>query len=332
MAFGSKEMERAYEAGKKLGSQGKAPPRDLNKVMREIKVNKTVGLKRKGIFFEELEKVRKEIDAYRNNSQERFDLDSLVSDLGSFTSVDPVKEIYREGYIEGVRQFNQVKGISIDETGILIRPESVKDEEWLGGFIPGINLEWPDDFEDGGITMEREIRTEKGLAKVLGSPTLKLGSIQEHNKGEGRKAGFIIGVVRDYGEVLKEDQVPMDKASYLAWDKGRKGETLGRKLSQKKRIPETKEGIEEHIYCGGIYLWLVSQRIKTTVKPRDICDEESLEAFKAALRGERISKYEREMQELVVNWEMNEGNIRHSPGLRAYTLGKIERRIKENYS
>jgi len=347
------ELHPQYEAGRRLGSEGREPPMTLNNITRPKQ-------RRREDPFERL-RLKQDEPFFKKD----FSLDYLMG-KGSprvETELDPSAVSFRQGYVNGLNEFMSAHGISAISTELFRGLGILSSDDGLVGFVRGARLEAPSiprnyNPSRGKGILERYLeRDEPDYVKEM--------RFKNMVTQEGFRLGFIVGVAREHDVVLEGLQIPMDNVSYQAFMQGLKGESRSLPLESFK--PHSKdlylikeespavaemrayEWIDSQAYHTGLQVWLKSQGIEG-VGTWQIRHPEALRAFKAAISGQSLPEYEPKPakgefgQDFGIRsilekhylpkenlfgdkfkTELSPAEIAHQQGQAAYNLGKIVR-------
>ncbi|MDP3765371.1 MAG: hypothetical protein Q8R04_02560 [Nanoarchaeota archaeon] len=158
---------------------------------------------------------------------------------------------------------------------------------------------------------------------------------------EAYKMGFKVAMAKKYGFIARDEQIPIDSISYVAFRRGLVAEcvSLPAKENTKLELFDIQfQTLDENAYQLGIEVWLRSQNIKD-VNVEQIRNPEALKAFKAALSGEVLPQYEkglasrglataRELAKPILHQPQSPQNLAYNIGYAAYLLGKRARQAR----
>lgn len=298
ISFGEVESELAkilgcsnptYDEGKSLGSKGREPPLDLNRVTRPKQRRREEPIIK--LFDEPFFKK----DLYRDFSI----LGEKVPQVE--TEVDPARASFRQGYLEGLGGFMSQRGITFSQTGIFRDVNAIlSNDDGLVGFVRGAKLEAP------SIPREYVRHSKKDKFMIFESDPewVRKARFKKGLTREGYKVGLVVGVARDYGVLVNGIHVPMDNSSYQSFKQGLEAQPrnlpIERRREDKKFFLEyddvdtevrALQFFDDGAYDLGLQVWLASQGA-TGVQTWQIRHPTALGAFKAALSGEVLTEYE----------------------------------------
>ena len=296
------KLHPMYQSGFDTGSGGREPPIDLNRVTRP-KPKKRDDRFSKFLSREREDSFREILKGYI--IEDRFS-EKLKDKSAVEMEADPAKASFRQGYVDGLTYFMQSREIDVFSTGLFRGVSVIATDDGLVGFVRGARLEAPNIPRNYNPARERGIlekyleRDEPDFVKEI--------RFKNMVTQEGYRLGFVVGVAREHGVVLKGLQVPMDNDSYTAFRQGLNGEARpipfeGLFRSSKKGLLLNKnkspyweemrayECVDSQAYHTGLQIWLKSQGVQG-VATWAIRHPEALRAFKAALNGQTLSEYE----------------------------------------
>ena len=283
------KLHPIYQSGFDSGSNGREPPMDLNRVTRPKQMKREDPF---GIF------------SFDDNLREILNQSGIrrIFDQGIPTEevADPAKASFRQGYVDGLTHFMQSKGIDVSSTG-LFQGVSIINADGLVGFVRGARLEAPNIPRNYRGILERYLEQDE-------PDFSKKNRFKNMVTQEWYRLGFVVGVAREHGVVIKGLQVPMDDASYTAFRQGLNAEVrpisfegLFRSIKKDLLLNKTESPYEAELrtyeffdsqtYHTGLQLWLKSQGVQG-VETWAIRHPEALRAFKAALSGQTLAEYE----------------------------------------
>lgn len=293
------KLQPEYREGHQLGSKGTTPPVDLNRTTRpKIKRGKEHDflIKSRDDPFSQQLIYHKELSRIHDPREDKVE-----------TEVDSSRAAFRLGYVDGLQQFMDEKGIHIVSTGLFQGVSVLGSDDGLLGFVRGIKLEEPTIPRNYNVPKRNDLfekyRYSEPEPKWMAEQRFRDMHVQE-----GYKIGFVVGVARETGVVLTANDVQLDTVAYSAFKDGMEGKPrdlpLGTrrtsdrewKFMLKDESPvvaqmRAYELFDTQAYSTGLRVWLASQGI-TSVETWQVRHPEALRAFKAALRGETLSEYE----------------------------------------
>ena len=200
ISFGTVESELAkilgrsnptYDEGRSLGSKGREPPLDLNRVTRLKQRRQEPIIKMSDEpFFKR--------DLYRDFSILREKVPQVE------TEVDPARASFRQGYLEGLGGFMSQREITFSQTGIFRDVNAIlSNDDGLVGFVRGAKLEAP------SIPREyvRHSKRDKFMIFESDPEWAREARFKRVLTQEGYKVGLVVGVARDYGVLINEIHV-----------------------------------------------------------------------------------------------------------------------------
>ena len=202
---------------------------------------------------------------------------------------------FREGYLNGFREFLEGHGISSKDVLFFDSPDVIKTSAGLTGFTRGLRRESPAEARD----YESARKGDKLLYNKLPEPDwVARARFERGQKLAGYRLGFVAGIARDMNVKLGGLDIPSDDLAYQEFMAGLRAEPRAvavkppaEKYSTKSEPFSVFEAIDERSYTAGLRLWLQSQGLGS-LQSWQIRHPEALRAFKAGLNGETLSEYE----------------------------------------
>lgn len=307
-----RKLHPMYQSGYELGSNGREPPVGLNSVTRPIiekredPFDKFLSLNRKDPFRKDRSIETLEI-LMIHTINDRFSK-KLRDESHIEIEVDHAKVSFREGYIDGLKQFMQSKRIDISSAGLFLGANVITADSGLEGFLRGIRLETPNITRRYNPAMDEDRILNKYKSTTCEESLFAKLQFDDLIIQQGYEIGFVVRVAREYGVVLNGLQIPTDNVSYQAFMQGLKGEVrhmpfegllrsgkedfiLNKTESHFKAEMKAYEVTIDQAYHAGLQVWLKSQGVQG-VETWAIRHPEALSAFKVALSGQTIREYE----------------------------------------